>query len=396
MGETFIKRIKVNRLRKLEGLNIAISEAKRKHLIITGKNGSGKTTLLREIGRYLSGEKNKDTFPEYLQIKHSEAELRTTFKLSETEFSKFSKYQSIDIDFSGEENLRKEFEEGALFFAFLPAHRDFNVKQAMSIEKFQHPNVDLTLNVSDYFLKYLVYLRSLLTDAYYSKKTGEANRLELWFKRFEYILREIFADQKLRLEYDSQNITFYLLENGQDRTDFNALSDGYAAVIRIITELIMRIEGKGFRAHDVQGIALIDEIETHLHIELQRSVLPFLTTFFPRIQFIVTTHSPFILNSIENAVVYDLENKIRIEEPSEISSLALVKNYFMVDSDYSESIENKVFEFEKLTEASTLTEKEESRLADLLMDLSTLSPTLSPEIYLRFKAAEEKIKEKQA
>ncbi len=52
---------------------------------------------------------------------------------------------------------------------------------------------------------------------------------------------------------------------------------------------------------------LIDEVETHLHLELQRLVMPILTSLFPKIQFIVTTHSPFVLSSIGNAVAFDLE-----------------------------------------------------------------------------------------
>ena len=50
------------------------------------------------------------------------------------------------------------------------------------------------------------------------------------------------------------------------------------------------------KMYDLQGIVLIDEIETHLHVELQKKILPFLTNFFPNIQFVITTHSPFILN----------------------------------------------------------------------------------------------------
>lgn len=54
---------------------------------------------------------------------------------------------------------------------------------------------------------------------------------------------------------------------------------------------------------------MIDELETHLHVSLQKKILPFLTEFFPNLQFIVTTLSPFILNSIEDVVVYDLEKR---------------------------------------------------------------------------------------
>lgn len=46
--------------------------------------------------------------------------------------------------------------------------------------------------------------------------------------------------------------------------------------------------------------------------------MPFLTSFFPNIQFIVSTHSPFVLNSIDNSVIYDLEKDIRVENLSDV------------------------------------------------------------------------------
>ena len=44
---------------------------------------------------------------------------------------------------------------------------------------------------------------------------------------------------------------------------------------------------------------------------------------FPRVQFIATTHSPYILNSIANAKAYDLENCVELENPSRYSSEGL-------------------------------------------------------------------------
>ena len=46
---------------------------------------------------------------------------------------------------------------------------------------------------------------------------------------------------------------------------------------------------------DVRGIVLIDEIDSHLHSNLQKSILPQLIKFFPKVQFIVTSHSPLFL-----------------------------------------------------------------------------------------------------
>lgn len=96
---------------------------------------------------------------------------------------------------------------------------------------------------------------------------------------------------------------------GREPFTFDTLSSGYAAVLDIVVDLMMRMEKKAGKRYDLEGVVLIDEIEAHLHLELQKKIMPILTGIFPNIQFIVTTHSPFILNSIENTVIYDLANQ---------------------------------------------------------------------------------------
>lgn len=60
--------------------------------------------------------------------------------------------------------------------------------------------------------------------------------------------------------------------------------------------------------------------------------MPFLIQIFPNIQFIVTTHSPFVLNSINNAVIYDLEKNIRVEGLMDYSYEGIGEGYFEVDN----------------------------------------------------------------
>jgi predicted ATP-binding protein involved in virulence len=57
---------------------------------------------------------------------------------------------------------------------------------------------------------------------------------------------------------------------------------------------------------ELEGVVFIDEIDSHLHISLQRLILPFFIESFPKVQFIVTTHSPFVLMSAKDILVYDL------------------------------------------------------------------------------------------
>ena len=73
---------------------------------------------------------------------------------------------------------------------------------------------------------------------------------------------------------------------------------------------------------------LIDELETHLHIELQKKILPFLTEFFTWLPFVVTTHALYILNSISNTKAYNLERNVELNNLSAFSSDDLAEGLF--------------------------------------------------------------------
>ena len=64
---------------------------------------------------------------------------------------------------------------------------------------------------------------------------------------------------------------------------------------------------------EITGIVLIDEADKHLHIKLQKEVLPFLFKLFPKVQFIVSSHSPFLSMGLaetaqERSKIIDLDN----------------------------------------------------------------------------------------
>jgi len=51
---------------------------------------------------------------------------------------------------------------------------------------------------------------------------------------------------------------------------------------------------------DIEGIVLIDEIDSHLHVELQHKVLPKILQLFPKVQFLVSSHSPLFVLGMEH------------------------------------------------------------------------------------------------
>ena len=216
----------------------------------------------------------------------------------------------------------------------------------------------------------------LKTQQAYARNEGDqttANQIQKWFDRFDSALQILLDEESIHIEYDYKKYDFKIRQNGREPFSFNELSDGYSSVIYIVSDLILRMDKNWLledkiSEYDYQGIVLIDELETHLHIELQKKIFPFLTKFFPKIQFIVTTHSPYILNSISNAKAYDLERQVELDNLSGFSSDDLAEGYFEADA-YSDELKNSLNRYEELCFRKDLTEDEflvESKKIQLL------------------------------
>lgn len=91
------------------------------------------------------------------------------------------------------------------------------------------------------------------------------------------------------------------------------LSDGYHVFLSLVADIARRAvslnDFDGENATDlVEGLVLVDEIDLHLHPKWQRTVLRGLRAAFPKLQFVVSTHSPQVLSSVENRQVRHLDN----------------------------------------------------------------------------------------
>lgn len=94
----------------------------------------------------------------------------------------------------------------------------------------------------------------------------------------------------------------YIFEHGRVRVPFPALSDGYRALLGWIGDLLYHVCEtcpRGKRLDGNQGIVMIDEVDLHIHPGWQMELLPRLAQSLPGIQFIVTSHSPLLVGSLE-------------------------------------------------------------------------------------------------
>ncbi len=386
MEDIFISKIHINKVRHLENVDIELSDTERKHLILTGRNGSGKTSVLQSINEklyliYLSDAQ----YVKLNKVKNDRIEDIIQFH------PQIDENKNIKLKFNSPKLLPDYVTQENFIFLCLSAKRNAEFSQPDSISKVNiRPYFHNHEKANRIFIDYLVNLRAERSFAIEEKNLKKAIIIDAWFLKFESALKDIFQEPKLLLEFvrDNFKYNFNIIIPNREPFDFSTLSDGYSSVLDIISEIMIRMENKASQSYDLQGIVLIDEIETHLHIDLQKKILPFLTSFFPKIQFIVTTHSPFVLSSVDNAVIFDLETKQRVEDLSGYSVEGIVESYFDIDQ-YSEEIKSKLDEYESLLNKSDLTPEEKERKLDLKMYFkNNIAKTLSPELSLRIKELE--------
>ena len=395
----YIHKIHINKIRHLQNIDIPIENDTYPHLILTGKNGSGKTSVLEAVANHLQNiatDPYKDFLSVEQRIKYYQDQLNNGNNSVDNERSLENNkkqyafyFGEVKIDFYNIDDFISKYQKGNFIIAFYQANRKVIINEPLNPTKPAIKEVWSTKEMATKeFLNFLSDLKIQEALARNEKLDHEADLINTWFVDFGKLLKKVFQDEALQLLFNYKDYSFQILTQGKT-FKFTEMSDGFAAVLEIIIDLILKMQRKDTltRAYQQEGIVLIDEVETHLHLELQRLVLPLLTQLFPNIQFIVTTHSPFVLNSIGNAVAFDLEHQQLVDDLTEYSYESLAEGYFGVrtSSSYAEMQLDKL---KKLLEKETLLNSEKSELKSLINDFDKIPEVVSPLIvgeYLRLK-----------
>ena len=393
----YINNIHINQVRHLKDINIPLEKDAYPHLMITGKNGSGKTSLLNAIADHMERIAN-DTYKNFenyeKSIEYWENELKNNPQniLSIEQFLQQNKdkyklfFGEIIITFRDVDTLIKKYQEGNFIIAFYEAHRTIkNLREPKNPTKPElQDKWGIKQTTTQEFLNFLADLKIQEALARNEKLDAEANQINKWFVNFEQLLGKIFQEKALKLAFNYKDYSFKILTKGKE-FKFTELSDGFAAVLDIVVDLILKMQDKNqlIRAYESEGIVLVDEIETHLHLELQKVIMPLLTEIFPNIQFIVTTHSPFVLSSLSNAVAFDLEHQEIIEDLTEYSYESLAEGYFGVKT-ASSYMGMQLDRLEELLKKEMLSLSEKSELKDLICDFDKIPEVVSPKIIGRY------------
>lgn len=170
-------------------------------------------------------------------------------------------------------------------------------------------------------------------------------------------------------------------ENGEVAT-WKEISDGFHVYLSLVTDLarravILNEQDGGDAPSVVDGVVLIDEIDLHLHPRWQRVVLDGLRKIFPRLQFVVTTHSPQVLSSALNRQVRLIRDgklwpgTIHVEGRD---SNSIMRQYFDTDERDVEGV--KKLEALDLVIDNGNADEARKQLAELLTLWGTLDPDL--------------------
>ena len=367
LQDFFIKRIHVIKVRNIKNLDITLSETARKHLILTGKNGSGKTSLLEAMKELL--EKGIMFGKQGLDLKLSQT----------TNVQKTGIILEPDLKLG---DLAK------VAVAYISA-RGFRVPDITPPKALESIDISVKPSINIPMVKEIYkYMNNLKLQAAYPRSTLEKENIEKWFSNFESILKEVYQRDDLQVLYNASSHDFIISIPDLEPFALNKMSDGFAAYINIFMELLLRLDDGNSNVNFASpGIILIDEIETHLHVELQKRALPFLTKMFPNVQFIVATHSPFVITSVDNAVVFDLEKAAELQaleqdtdgarldsSDSPLTSYSyedIVEGFYDI-SGYSATFEREFSRYRQLCQSPHLTDEENDERIKLKIKMNLI------------------------
>lgn len=306
--------------------------------VFVGVNGAGKTAILDALGFFLDeyahsfySNANRDNIPQtYLRHGHNEANLNCTICWDDEKiYPSIILTRKVSNPFVHIEkkagNLLKLKNEKARPSYQYPVVAYYSGKRELdSTNKLQASQSSLTYAYQDAFKPQISFSSAL---AWFIEKASQEALEAKQKKDVNHTIPELSAVRvavaKALGEFDEPFVgeTPPVLfipckKNTKQIFRVEELSDGYRIMLALVMDFARRmaVANQHIKWPDDQsilyspGIVLIDEVDLHLHPSWQQTVLPSLMKIFPNTQFIVTTHSPQVLTSIEPKHIRILEN----------------------------------------------------------------------------------------
>lgn len=132
-------------------------------------------------------------------------------------------------------------------------------------------------------------------------------------KCFERISGSKNADIVFDLDTHRLVLNFESGDGSLQKFAMDEMSDGYKNTLSMIGDIAYRMAVLNPMLGDkvleeTSGVVMIDEIDLHLHPQWQQTIISDLNTIFPKIQFIVSSHAPAVINSVAKEQIRILDN----------------------------------------------------------------------------------------
>lgn len=296
--------IQIKDIGGIDSLNLSFS---RNMNLICGPNGIGKTTILECIAQMYAGER--------------------THIIKKRVNSEAGSIDGIIFD----DEKQKEITQNCLVAVFGPSDSDYHSpvpeasKSLLSLKVARTFSYQALPSVSKDTEK---QSHQISND---NKNGVNLNEVKNWFVNrylYEPHGEALTQTQKYNLQKSKEFFGLLNPEFSFSRVDagsneimvktpageiyYEYLSSGFKSCLSIlfgiVKELEYRFKNPGIKLDEFNGVVLIDELELHLHPEWQTKVSKILQSAFPLAQFIVTTHSPHIIQSAQPEEVIALES----------------------------------------------------------------------------------------
>lgn len=292
---------------KIADFELALGEEFKPFVVLTGDNGAGKTYLLECI------------FNAFLQAYHIVSETGGVSRF-------YIRAKLGDQLVKGRYTKLSRGEAASSSISY--AHKDKDYSSILAVYNANrlriHSEQSTALNMKkDYSQENpFNHDRLLLNGEYWLKMkilAGRENLVEQGRKVLKSLMPNV---QTINYQQDDiEGVIFqYHTENGKE--SIQTISAGNKVILALIGDLFFRLWDNQLHvqeAKDLTGIVIIDEIEAHLHPIWQRKFPQLLAETFPKVQFIVSTHTPMtILGLPKNSVLLHVDNneegKITVEQ----------------------------------------------------------------------------------
>ncbi|AZL86831.1 hypothetical protein EIJ81_21250 [Aliivibrio salmonicida] len=340
-------------------------EANGRNIIVTGMNGCGKTLFLNALfdaikrnvePSNIQQKNNLQTNIEHYKVllkrdgidKVQREQYKDTLAQWETQLDNMFNVNTIELEWDNHDNALDKSLQKSLVVNFFEATRQYSnnrphqQQQQNTLSKIRSygKSQQLSQDFSTTFEAYLVALLEAGYLAYALRNDSEQKeKVDLWLGTITNDLQFLFEDESLQLIYNEKEKVFYINQNDKKPYLLSNLSSGYSSILKIYIDLLMKVELQEIQPKELSGIVIIDEIDAHLHVSLQKKILSFLDNSYPNVQFIISTHSPFVLQSVNNAVIYDLSKFEQLEDLSLYSYEAIIKGLLGVTTNSNNLID---------------------------------------------------------